>query len=78
MEAKRQTYLSYSANILVPRLLIETKVLVQAKAHVVAIKTVGELLEVEKVLLERACDRRLRIHSFWILGRKPPARDPRY
>ena len=53
-------YLANSTNVLVPRLLIETQVLVQTEPDIVAIQTVGELLEVEEVLLERTCDGRLR------------------
>lgn len=36
-----RTYLSNTSDVLVPVLLAESKVLVQPKAHIVAIETVG-------------------------------------
>lgn len=45
-------YLSYPANVLIPVLLREAKVLVQAEANVVAVEAVGSEAEVEQVLLE--------------------------
>ena len=49
-----QSYLTNPTDVLVPRLLVEAEVLVETKADVVAIQAVGELVEVEEVLLERA------------------------
>jgi hypothetical protein len=52
-------YLSNTPDVLVPVLLAEPKVLVQSKAHIVAIETVGGEAQVQQVLLERSCDGRL-------------------
>lgn len=46
VNGKMSAYLSDSADILVTGLLVETKVLVQAKSDVVTIETVAEFLEV--------------------------------
>ena len=59
MNEQRQAHLPDPADVLVPALLVEAEVVVEAEADVVAIEAVGELLEVEEVLLERARDRRL-------------------
>ncbi len=53
------THLADPADVLVARLLVESEVLVQPEADVVAIQPVRELVQVEKVLLECAGDRRL-------------------
>ena len=53
------THLADAADVLRARLLVEAEVLVQAEADVVAVEAVGELVEVEEVLLERAGNRRL-------------------
>jgi hypothetical protein len=50
------TYLCYPPDVLVPVLLGEAQVFVQAEAHVVAVETVGGIAQVEQVLLERGCD----------------------
>lgn len=52
-------YLSNAPDVLVPVLLAEAKVLVQSKADVVAIETVGSEAQMKQVLLKRSCDRRL-------------------
>lgn len=52
-------YLADPADVLVARLLIESEILVEAEADVIAVEAVGELLEVEEVLLERTSDGRL-------------------
>ena len=59
MNRKGQAHLPDPAGILVPALLVEAEVVVEAEADVVAVEAVGELLEVEEVLLERAADRGL-------------------
>jgi hypothetical protein len=53
------TYLSYPPDVLIPGLLVEAEVLVQTKAHIVAIETVCGVSKVQKMLLERGCDRGL-------------------
>lgn len=55
----RETHLADAADILVPRLLVKSEVLVEAESDVVAVEAVGKLLQVQKVLLEGACDRGL-------------------
>lgn len=55
----RRSYLCNSANVFVPVRLREAQILVQPKAHIVAIKTVRVNANVEEVLLERRRDRRL-------------------
>ena len=55
----RGTHLADAADVLRARLLVEAEVLVQAEADVVAVEAVGELVEVEEVLLESAGNRRL-------------------
>ena len=57
---KMETCLANPTNVLVPRLLIKAQVFVQAKADVVAVQTVGELLQVKEVLLKRTRNSRLR------------------
>ena len=59
MNGKRQAHLPDPADILVPALLVEAEVVVEAEADVVAVEAVGELVEMEEVLLERAGNRRL-------------------
>ena len=59
MDGQRQAHLADPADVLVPALLVEAEVVVEAEADVVAVESVGELLEVEEVLLERAADRGL-------------------
>lgn len=54
-----KTYLADTADVLVPRLLVEPEVLVQPEADVVPVEAVRELVQVQEVLLERARDRRL-------------------
>ena len=54
-----KSYLSDTPDVLVPVLLTEAKILVQAEAHIVAIETVGSEAQVQQVLLERGCDGRL-------------------
>ena len=56
---RANAHLADAADVLSARLLVEAEILVQTKADVVAVEAVGELLEVEEVLLERAGDRRL-------------------
>lgn len=50
------THLCYPADVLVPVLLCEAQVLVQAEAHVVAVETVRSIAKMQKVLLERSRD----------------------
>lgn len=57
------TCLADSADVLVARLLVEAKVLVQTEPDVIAVKTVAELLQVQEVLLESTCDGRLYAES---------------
>ncbi len=47
-------YLAYTSNILVPRFLIEPKILVEPESYIVAIKPVRELVQMEEVLLKCA------------------------
>ena len=61
-------YLSYPANVLIPVLLREAKVLVQAEAHVVAVQPVRRHAQVQQVLLQRRGHRRL--------ARRRQAREP--
>lgn len=51
-----KTYFCYPPDVLIPVFLCESKIFVQAEAHVVAIETVGCESEVEQVLLERGRD----------------------
>lgn len=44
------SYLADSANVLVPRCLIEAQILVQPEAHIVTVQPVGEFVEMEKML----------------------------
>ena len=53
------TYLCYPPDVLIAVLLCEAKVLVQSKAYIVAVETVGCEAEVQEVLLERCRDGRL-------------------
>jgi len=53
------SYLGDAPDVLVSVLLAEAKVLIQSKAHVIAIETVGGEAQVQQVLLERSCDSRL-------------------
>lgn len=53
------SYLSNAPDVLVPVLLAEAEILVQPKAHVVAIETVCSEAQVQQVLLERSRDGRL-------------------
>lgn len=53
------TYLADASYVLVAVLVGEAEVLVEAEAHVVAVKTVGGEPEVQEVLLERRGHRRL-------------------
>ena len=57
--SRNRTHLCYPPDVLISALLVETQVLVEAEAHVVAIKTVCGEAEVEQVLLERSGDGRL-------------------
>ena len=54
-----EPYLGDAPDVLVPVLLAEAEVLVQSKAHVVAIETVRSEAQVQQVLLERSRDGRL-------------------
>lgn len=56
---RKAPYLCDSADILIAIRLREAQILVQAKAHVIAIKTVCANAKVEQVLLKRGRDRRL-------------------
>lgn len=60
-EDGEHAYFADPADVLRARLFVEAKILVESEADVVAVEAVGELLEVEEMLLERACDRRLRM-----------------
>lgn len=53
------TYFSYPSDVLVAALLVESEVLVEPEAHVVAIETVRRVAEVEQVLLKCRRDGRL-------------------
>ena len=55
----RWTHLRNAPDVLVPVLLAEAEVLVQPKANIVAIETVGGEAQVQQVLLERSRDGRL-------------------
>lgn len=55
----RHSYLCNSANVLVPVRLREAQILVQSKAHIVAVETVRAHTKVKQVLLERRRDGRL-------------------
>jgi len=55
--AGQGSYLSDAPNVLVPVLLRESQVLVEAEAHIVAVEPVRGHAEVEQVLLERRRDR---------------------
>lgn len=57
--ANGQSYLCNSANVLVPVRLREAQILIQPKAHIVAIQTVRAHTKVQKVLLERRRNGRL-------------------
>jgi hypothetical protein len=54
--AQESMYLCYPADVLIAVLLGEAKVFVQSKAHIVAVKTVRAVAEVQEVLLEGGCD----------------------
>lgn len=54
-----QTYLSDTADVLVPVLFGEPEVLVQAEAHIVAVQSVAGQALLEEVLLEGGGDGRL-------------------
>ena len=49
-------HLSYPPDVLLPILLTEPQVLVQAEADIVAIQPVGRKAQVEQMLLERDRD----------------------
>jgi len=53
---RHHTYLRYPPNILIPVLLGEAQILVEAEAHIIAVKTVRSVSKVQKVLLERCRD----------------------
>ena len=50
------TYLRYPSDVLIAVLLCEAQVLVQSKANIVAVETVGRETEVQKVLLKSSRD----------------------
>lgn len=52
-------YLSDPPNVLIARLLVEAEVLIQTKPDIIAIQAIGKFIEVEEMLLKRACDGRL-------------------
>lgn len=56
------THLADPADVLIARLLVEPEILVKSEADVVPVEPVRELVEVQKVLLERAGDRRLHMY----------------
>jgi len=51
---KQFRYLAYSADILVPGFLVETKVLVKAKSNVVTVQPIDEFAQVQEVLFQGA------------------------
>jgi hypothetical protein len=53
------TYLRYPPDVLIAVFLCEAQVLVQSKANIVAVETVGREAEVQKVLLKSSRDGRL-------------------
>jgi hypothetical protein len=55
----KSTYLRYPPNVLIAVLLRKPQILVQPKAHIVAVQTVRREPKVQKVLLERSRDGRL-------------------
>ena len=57
--SRNRAHLCYPPDVLIPALLIEAQVFVEAEAHVVAIETVCCEAEVEQVLLKRSGDGRL-------------------
>ena len=65
----RAPYLADATDVLVPGLVIKAEVLVQAEADVVAVETVGELVEVKEILLQSACDGGLKITAVVRIGR---------
>jgi len=52
-------YFSNTANIFVAVLFRKSEVFVQSKAHVVSVEPVGGQADMEQVLLEGGCNRRL-------------------
>ena len=48
-------HLANAADVLIARFLVEAEVLVETEADVIAVQAVAKLLQVEKVLLKRAC-----------------------
>ena len=46
------TNLADSADVLIARLFVETKVLVQTETNIISIQAIGEFMEVQQVLLK--------------------------
>ena len=44
------THLAHSSDVLVPRLLVESEVVVEAEPDIVTVEAIGEFMEVEKML----------------------------
>ena len=57
------SYLSDSSDIFDSGFLVEAEIPVQPEANVVSIETVGKFMLVQKMLLERTSDARLRIKN---------------
>lgn len=65
---REDTDLANTTDVLVPRLLVKTQVLIQSEPHIVSIQTIGELVQVKQVLLEGARDSGLLTCAYECLG----------